>query len=108
MNKVISVKFPNGEIWHIPAGVVAANRAAYYSELDFARGDVDDRDAAYNDELEYALSDDAELLDYFRNNMDWNEVQAHAVKVPAVVSEYDYAEEFDNATFTVQSDSSET
>jgi hypothetical protein len=101
--KQIEVTFPNGETWRIPAQVVAEDRARYFSELNFARGDVTDKEAAFLDEVNFVLSDagEDELLDYFRNNMDWNDVQAHAVKVEAVKA-FDYAEAFDSATFTVK------
>lgn len=99
--KQIEITFPNGETWRIPAQVVAADRAEYYSDLDFQRGHTDDKEAAYETELHYALNDEAELVDYLRNNMDWQQVQAHAVKVERV-TEFDYAEGFDSAKFEVK------
>lgn len=104
MSKQIEITFPNGEVWRIPAQVVAEDRARYFSELDFGRGHVTDSGVAYQSELAFALRHDDELLDYVQNNMDWNDVQAHAVKVEATPAAYDYAVAFDSAKFKVKSE----
>jgi hypothetical protein len=100
--KHIEIKFPNGEVWRIPAQVVVESRAEYFSELDYKRGHSADKELAFQAELKFALRHDDELLDYLQNNMDWNDVQMHAVRVDTPPVAYDYATEFDLATFKVK------
>lgn len=100
--KQIEITFPNGEVWRVPAEVVAKDRAEYYSQLDFEQGHTASKEDAYVEELNYALNDHGELLDYLQNNMDWTDVQAHAVRVEPTTKAYDYALMFDDATFAVK------
>jgi hypothetical protein len=100
--KHIQITFPNGEVWQVPAEVVAKDRAEFYSQLDFERGHASSKEDAYVEELNYALNDPVELIDYLRNNMDWSDVQAHAVRVPVAQNAYDYGEAFDDARFEVK------
>lgn len=100
--KHIEITFPNQEKWRIPAQVVAESRAEYFSALDFKRGHAADKELAFQAELKFTLRHDDELLDYLQNNMDWNDVRLHAVRVDVLPVAYDYAEAFDEATFKVK------
>lgn len=64
--KVIRVRFEDGSVWDIPAGVVAHHRARYYEERE--GGDT------YRQEFDLAMEDDTELLDWASGNMDWSDV----------------------------------
>lgn len=65
--KVINIYFSNGEIFQIPAEVVANNRDSYYKEEE--------------NEIVDDSYDDYELYDWFQNNMDWDDVAPHAVRI---------------------------
>lgn len=99
--KHIEITFPNGEVWRIPAQVVAEDRARYFSELDFKRGHAADKELAFQAELRFALRHNDELVDYLQNNMDWTDVQVYAVRVFSPEA-YNYAEAFDEAKFAVK------
>lgn len=60
----------NGFVWMVPLEAVAANRAKYYAEKD--------KDTSYQDEFDYVMADDYEGVDWFANNMNWEEVEAVA------------------------------
>jgi hypothetical protein len=73
MPKFLDVTMPDGSLWRVPAHAVADNRATFYS---------DEGPDAYETELAYTLSDDYELTDWARNNMNWSDVAAQAVRLP--------------------------
>jgi hypothetical protein len=72
-NKYLRVTMPDGSQWDIPAEIVADDRAKYYAKID--------TDTTYKEEYEYTLSDDSEIFDWAANNMNWDDVKDHAVKV---------------------------
>ena len=65
--KVINIHFPNGEVYQIAAEVVSNNRDAYYKEEE--------------DEIVEDSYEDFELYDWLQNNMDWDDIAPHAVKI---------------------------
>lgn len=69
--KMIEVTMPDLSIWHVPAKVVAANRAAYYAD----KGDD------YDGEFDFAMGDEYTLLDWAAGNMNWPDVEGQARKV---------------------------
>ena len=84
--KVIHVTFSNGEIWAIPCSEIADDRAS----------DFHDRGTAEFDEMfQQTMADDAEILDWALNNMNWSELERFAVLTnePDAV---DYDEEWPN------------
>lgn len=76
MAKVLKID-DGGFVWHVPAEVIAKNRATYYAE--------NDKDATYDEEFNFTMGDDYELRDWFFNNMDWDDVKdaAKLVATPA-------------------------
>jgi len=89
MSKVLSVQFSDGTTWEIPAEVIADNRATYYAGKD--------PDTTYPKEFDYLMSDDSELYEWAVNNMNWEDVAAHAVQVETMRPEPDYEGEWVNA-----------
>lgn len=73
--KVIEIE-ENGYVWTVPLLAIAENRADYYA----ARDDDTTRD----EEIDYVMNDDFEGIDWFRNNMDFEDVEDRAtlVKTP--------------------------
>jgi hypothetical protein len=66
MGKFLYITTENKYVYRVPAEVVADNRAKYYAEKD--------SDTTYQEEYDYTLSDDYELLDWFSGNMNWEDV----------------------------------
>ncbi len=73
--QVLQIKFPNGERFNIPAGIVAKSRTEHYAESDGFERDSDE----WNEEMEQSM-EESELRDWLFNNMDWKDVKDHAVK----------------------------
>jgi hypothetical protein len=68
MMKVIQIT-DHGYVWHIPLQVIAENRAEFYG---------DDHDTSRAEEIDYVMNDDHEGLDWFLNNMDFENVANEA------------------------------
>lgn len=100
--KYLFIEFPNGEVFKVPAEVVAEDRAAYYAELDSERYEDTTYEEVFNDEKEHALSDRLELLDWAGNNMNWGDLEDEAEKVDLDRS-ISYEDEFTNADLSVGS-----
>ena len=88
MGEVIDKKYivtmPDGSKWAVPVRVIAQNRAESYAE----EGDDSAAVSLEEDTLPLFESDDAEIEDWARNNMDWSDVQEHAeqIKLPTPVT----------------------
>lgn len=78
------VTFPNGEVFMIPAEVVAKNRTEYYAEKDGFKSESSE----WLEEFEQSM-DTYELLDWMQNNMDWVDVKEHATKNESNEPDYD-------------------
>lgn len=87
--KYMRVKFKNGETWQFPAFLVARDRADYYAERD-SGGDRNKYGGLYKEEFDYTMSQDAELTDWFANEMSWSDVKERAVLVPKSSKPFDY------------------
>lgn len=76
MAKMILWEHPDGSVWSVPAEVVAKHRAQYYA--------ANDPDTTFQEEYEYTISDNFELIDWVQNNMDVDDVEEHTklVKPP--------------------------
>ncbi len=76
--KYLVFKFPNGEIFHVPAEIIAEDRTMYYA----TKIDGFDKDTKeWQDEYTYCLGSISELIDWFSNNMSWEDIDESAVKV---------------------------
>jgi len=74
--RIIRFNTPTGQVY-IPASVVAENRTEYYSTVDgYTKGS-----AEWEEQMVYAESDNFECIDWLCNNMDFEDVEAHVVKV---------------------------
>ena len=77
MERYLKVKFSNGDIFTIPARVIAENRAEYYSSIDGYDKDSNEWEA----EIQYALHDNYEIYDWAGNNMNWSDLEPYAKKI---------------------------
>lgn len=73
MIRYLEFTFPDGSRWRVPARLIAEDRAQYYAKTD--------PDTTYDAECAFTLGDRSELTDWFFNNMDPEDVQAHAEQV---------------------------
>jgi hypothetical protein len=99
--KYLVVEMSDSKRWAIPSMLIAKDRAAYYAKLDSERGDGE-YDTIYEDELEYALSDDYELTDWAHNSMNWADVSAQAVELLPVNANADYGKDWVNAPMAIK------
>lgn len=86
----------DGATWAVPASVIAEDKARYYSSKP-------EPEFPYEEELKMALEDDAELVDWAKNNLDWNDVRVHAVCIEPAPSpdDEDWQEAWLTAEFEV-------
>jgi len=91
--KYITIQFSNGDKFKIPAHIIATDRANYYAQKDVERGDSDDYVKSFTSEFEYTMNENSELKDWFYNNMDWVDVEAHAELMPRL-EKFDYKKGF--------------
>lgn len=100
MAKFLRVRFSNGDVYDIPAEILAQQRAKYYAEQD-EKEDGEDYQTVYDRELEYTLGDEFEIYDWANNNTNWSELEAHAVKIEQPKTEYNYSREYNTAMLEV-------
>lgn len=70
--KYYTVTMSNGDVYGIPASVIAHNYAEYYA------GKGEDYEENYNDMVDWFDSGDFAFADWAKNNMNWNEVEDFA------------------------------
>lgn len=92
----IHIKFSNGDVFEVDAHIVADDRAKYYAKLDVDRGDKTNYTQAYQEELQHGLSDDYELTDWMSNNMNWEDIEPYATRLPRK-DNFGYSAAFTNA-----------
>lgn len=72
MTKFLEIS-EGGYVWHVPVHNIADNRSKYYAEKD--------PDTTYQEEYDYLMGDDSEVVDWYSNNMDFEDIEAFAVLV---------------------------
>ena len=92
--KVLLVHFEDGKSFTVPAEFVATNRANHYCDIDPT--------ANFTEELEYALADELELLDWARNNLNWADVEEVAFPYWNDPGDESYDNQWCNAEMEVQ------
>lgn len=84
MSKVLQVEFSDGRVFEIPASFIATDRARYYANIDHIHKEGENWLKTFETEVDYALEDDFELLDWANNDMNWEDVQREAEEVDSV------------------------
>lgn len=93
MSKFIRVFFSNGEVYDVPAEIIARERTNYYAiEVD----GHEENSPEWKEEFEFSMSSSYELEDYMSNNMNWSDIKDKAILVEEE-SEFDYDQDFINA-----------
>lgn len=80
MKKWYQFTTSTGDVWRVPTRIIAENRAIFYAK----ENGVDIEESLQDDTIPLFESDDYEIEDWARNNMDWAEVEKHAEKVKSV------------------------
>ena len=92
------VEMPDGSRWGVPVEIIALSRADHYAD-----------EFGYNTAL--SLEEDTwplfekdyyEVKDWAANNMNWEDVREHAVRLPSDVPEVDYQEGWVNGEHTIE------
>jgi hypothetical protein len=77
MKKWYQFTTSTGDVWRVPVKVIAENRAIFYAK----ENGIDIEESLQDDTIPLFESDDFEIEDWARNNMDWSDVENHAEKV---------------------------
>lgn len=97
MKKYLLVEMPDFSVWRVPVQVIADAMTDYYVEQC-----GEDREKAKAETERLFAEDEYEIQDWAANNMDWDEVEPHAVQVSA--GEVDYQEGWVNGAKCVTDD----
>jgi hypothetical protein len=95
--KFLIVTMSDNSQWKIPAQFIADRRAKYYSESDCKKDPTLLLAVVYNQEFEYALKNEEEIIDWASNNMNWSDVKDIATELPSKKKELDFEDEWPNA-----------
>ncbi|BDI33449.1 hypothetical protein CCAX7_55000 [Capsulimonas corticalis] len=87
--KIMRVKLENGEMFDIPAEVVARHRADSYAIDEGERGSLAYQ-KMFDEEFAYTLGSNSELSDWSSNNMNWSDLSLHARRVEVEKPKPDY------------------
>jgi len=92
MKKSVKIIFPNGDIFYVPARVIAENRADYYSTVDgYEIGSNE-----WQSEVDLGINSEFEIEDWMRNNMNWSDLEPYATKEEEY-DEMDYDDNYEEA-----------
>jgi hypothetical protein len=75
--KYIEIDTPRGQ-YHLPLHLVAEDRANYYAcKVDGYDKDSDE----WDEEVQFAMDDSFEAIDWLGNNSDWEDWKENAIKI---------------------------
>ena len=97
LTRCLVITMPDGD-WAVPVSIIAEDRAAYYAPEyggDPARSLAEDTEPLF-------ASDDYEIRDWAANNMNWDEVEPHAHKVPGTTPTVDRDHFWANGDYVVE------
>lgn len=66
----IHVTMPDGSVWAVDGHISAHARATYYANVD--------SDTTYQEEYDFTIGDDYELVDWAVGNMNWDDFEKTA------------------------------
>lgn len=85
MNQFVQIKFANGDVFLVPFEVIAEHRTAYYAEKDGYKKDSEEWNTEFKDSMQVS-----EINDWIGNNMDWEDLEEHAILQPQVDEKFSY------------------
>lgn len=95
MKRMYTVKMSNGDIYGVPAEVIADNYAKFYESLGEEYQENYDAMIQWFDERDY------EFADWAKNNMDWDDVKTAAVLLVKAKKDIDYQNEWVNGEYNL-------
>ncbi len=101
--KYYTVKMNNGDVYGIPAEIIAKNRADYYAKTDPDTTWQEEFDAM----MEWFDTNDFEFADWAKNNMNWSDVAEVAVLLRRDVAAFDFEECWINGEYGYETKSPE-
>ena len=94
MKKYYSVTMGNGDVYGIPAEVIAENYARFYEKIN---------DESFEENVETMMfwfdTNDFEFADWAKNNMDWDDVKDQAVLLGQADIPVDFQEGWVNGEY---------
>lgn len=93
MKRIYAVTMENGDVYGIPAEVIAENYAVCYASMG------EDYQENYDTMLEWFDTNDFEFADWAKNNMNWEDVAGQAVRLPSKKKEVDFQDGWMNGEF---------
>ena len=98
-NKSLHVEMPDGHTYAVPVEIIARNRAEAYAD---EYGD-DVGESLREDTIPLFMERDYNIRDWASNNMNWDDVKAHARRLERdEKQEYDYEDGWCNGEWAVQ------
>ena len=99
--KHIRITFSNGETYEIPALKIGNNRGKVYADKDFGSQDITEAPDpqwtnVYRRERDNTIKDDALLIDWAENNINWEDIEKDAILIPTANKDLDKHEEWMN------------
>ena len=70
---IYAIEMENGEVYGVPAEIIARHYAGYYQEYG------ESFEENYDAMMHWFHTDDYEFADWAKNNMDWIDIKEHAV-----------------------------
>ena len=93
MKKFIRIHFSNGEVYDVPAEIIAKERTNYYAiEVD----GYEENSPEWKEEYDWTMNSEYELVDYMSNNMNWSDIKDKVILIENE-SKFDYYHDFVNA-----------
>lgn len=93
MKRYYAITMENGDVYGVPAEIIARHYAGYYQE--YGESFEDNYDAM----MHWFDTNDYEFADWAKNNMDWDDVKDHAVLLEKSEKEIDFQEGWINGKF---------
>lgn len=87
MKKMYAVTMENGDVYVVPAELIADNYAKYYQE-----NNDEDYDENHEAMMHWFDTNDYEFADWAKNNMDWDDVKHAAVLLKRHEMDVDFQE----------------
>ena len=91
------MQFSTGHTYQIPLVVVAEHRADYYAQKHGWNLENDMDRQEYHEEVIFIMSDGSEAIDWLENNMNWEDVEEHAILIKKD-KRVNYADELCNSS----------
>lgn len=86
MKKIYAITMSNGDVYGVPASVIADNYAKHYQSHG------EDYQENYDAMMDWFDKEDYEFADWAKNNMDWDDVKQHAILLEHRQDPFDFQE----------------